>query len=175
MPGDTDLVDAGFALLLYDLALWTALDLVGLDSHYLGWREGEWKFLVLELVVVGGKFLDHLLDLLLLETTHEAQGAPLERDNWGCLLMELFGRVQDRAITANRDHKINFRFGLLITEQIVINLMKRLEWLLLDLVECPLIQKVKADINRMWKEYYDFFNQFEHLLLLVDAAYEKDW
>ena len=127
LPGDTDLVDARFALLLDDLALGTALDLVGLDSHYLGRGKGEWQFLGLELVVVGGKFLDNLLDLLLLETTHEAQGAPLERDDWGCLFTELFSRVQDRAIAANRDHKINFRFGLLITEQVIINLMKRLE------------------------------------------------
>ena len=128
----------------------------------------------LELVVVVGKFLDHLLDLLLLETTHEAQGAPLERDDWGCLFTELFSRVQDRAIAANRDHKINFRFGLLITEQVIINLMKRLERFLLDLVERPFVEKEKADINRMRKEYYDFFNELEHLLLLVDAAYEKN-
>jgi hypothetical protein len=27
----------------------------------------------------------------------------------------------------------------------------------------------------MRKEYYNSFNQFEHLLLLVDAAHKKDW
>jgi hypothetical protein len=62
-----------------------------------------------------------------------------------------------------------------MAEQVVIDLMKRFERLLLHLVERPFVQKEKAHINRMRKEYYNSFNQFEHLLLLVDAAHKKDW
>ncbi len=93
MSRNTHFIDARLALLLDDLALGTALHLIRLDPHYL--CRGEWKgqFLVFELVVVVGYFLYHLLDLFQFEPAHKAQGAPLERDDWGCLLMELLSSV----------------------------------------------------------------------------------
>ena len=57
--------------MLDDLALWVALDLLGLDSHDLGGGERERDFVVVGEVVVVGELVDHLLDLLLLEAAHE--------------------------------------------------------------------------------------------------------
>jgi hypothetical protein len=89
-------------------------------------------------------------------------------------LRELFGSKQDGAIASNGDYKINFGIGLLVLEEIVSDLMKGFDGLLLYFLKCPFIKEEEVGTDGMGEKEGDFLDEFEYLLLFVDAADEED-
>ena len=125
-------------------------------------------------VVEISDLFNDLLDLFHFETAHEAESASLEWNYWRGFLRELFGSKQDGAITSNGDDKINYGIGLLVVKEVVSDLMKGFDGLLLYFLKCSFIEEEEVGTDRMWEKDGDFLDEFEDLLLFVDAADEED-
>lgn len=89
-------------------------------------------------------------------------------------MRELFGSEQDGAITSNGDDKINYGIGLLVVKEVVSDLMKGFDGLLLYFLKCSFIEEEKVGTDGMREEDGDFLDEFKDLLLFVDAANEED-
>jgi hypothetical protein len=64
-------------------------------------------------------------------------------------LREFFGSEQDGAIASNGDYKINFGIGLLVLKEIVSDLMKSFDGLLLYFLKCSFIEEEEVDTDGM--------------------------
>ncbi len=89
-------------------------------------------------------------------------------------MRELFGSIQDGTVASNGDGKINFQVGLLVAKEVVSDLMKSLDGLLLDFLKSSFVKEEKVGIDGMGEEDGDFLDEFKDLLLFVDAADEEN-